>query len=599
MQSPVSDSQPPFRLDVSLLWPGGAPPSAPSAAAVTPQSARDLGLDSIIAHLSAGDAQRAAIEKILLSPSRDPLVIRYRLDVLDDLLANPALVEKLHELMPTLEALALDYYRGEAREAVELYEVIWRLGELESIVTCVEGLSRIFASPEAQTRSDGLRNLRAAVERITGDPLYQELVQQLPDWLRQARSSQSVTIGVNLDQDLKPIEAVLLAVNERRFTAGGFLNRLLERGEEPGRGIGPLHAVEPRLGAGIIGGPVPLPIPGRLNPLMVPLFRDLAMVLDRVCKPISRALKAYTHIAGRAFVGLWQELLFYLPAVRLIERMKGCGLPMCRPEIAPADERLCRVKDSYNLSLALHKSIGYESPDLSRSIVTNDILLEAGGRIQILTGPNLGGKTTYLQAVGLTQLLAQAGLYVPGAQARVSPADGIYTHFPVEEKLERGTGRFGEEAQRLKEIFSRATRHSLILLNESLTSTSPGESLYLAQDVIRVMRMIGVRAVYATHMHELAAMAAALNQETAGDSDIVSVVASRIDQAGPHDDGAAGAVKRSYHVRPGPPMGRSFARELARRYGVSYEQMVRDLQARGILPASLPDDDRLPDEPAS
>jgi DNA mismatch repair protein MutS len=231
--------------------------------------------------------------------------------------------------------------------------------------------------------------------------------------------------------------------------------------------------------------------------------------------------------------------------------------------------------------------------------VTNDIFLEPQGRIQILTGPNLGGKTTYLQTVGLTQLLAQVGLYVPGTQARISPADGIYSHFPVEEKLERGTGRFGEEAQRLKEIFTRATRHSLILLNESLTSTSPGESLYLAQDVIRVMRMIGVRAVYATHMHELAACAAELNQETEGNSDIVSVVASRIVETdAPDDGGSPAAVKRSYKVRRGPPMGRSFARELARRYGVSYEQLVSNLQERGILPETILGDGP-PDESTS
>src|SRR5712692_3872073 len=60
--------------------------------------------------------------------------------------------------------------------------------------------------------------------------------------------------------------------------------------------------------------------------------------------------------------------------------------------------------------------------------------------------------------------------------------DNIYTHYPVEEHLARGTGRFGDEAQRLSQIFARGTRHSLILLNESLASTNPGESLYIAYE---------------------------------------------------------------------------------------------------------------------
>jgi DNA mismatch repair protein MutS len=591
MQAPASDNQFAFRLEASLLWPPGAPQTAQSAVTLTPLSARDLGLDSIIANLGSAGARSTTVEKILLSPCREPEVIGYRQDVLEDLLGNPTLTKALQELMPILEALALNYYRGEVREALELYEVAWRLGELESIVACVEGLGQVFEAFEGQIRSEGLGNLRLAVRQITEDQLFQELSQKLPDWLRQVRSSQSVTIGVNLNPDLKPIEAVLLAVNDRRFTPGSLLDKLLDRSDERWRGIGPIHTSEPQVGGGLVGVPVPLVSPNKPNQMMAPLFRDLATVLDKVCKPISKGLKTYTHFVSQVFVGLWQDLAFYLSAVKLIKKMKACGLPMCRPQIAPADERLCQVEDSYNLSLALQQSFGHESIDLSQAIVTNDIVLGPQGRIQILTGPNLGGKTTYLQAVGLIQLLAQVGLHVPATRARISPADGIYSHFPVEEKLEKGSGRFGEEAQRLKEIFTQATRHSLILLNESLTSTSPGESLYLAQDLMRVMRMMGPRAIYATHMHELAAFAAEINQETEGDSDIVSMVASRIDETEPQDGGGSpGPVKRSYKVRPGPPMGRSFARELARRYGVSYEQLVSDLRERGLLPGTVAGD---------
>src|SRR5712692_2754193 len=105
--------------------------------------------------------------------------------------------------------------------------------------------------------------------------------------------------------------------------------------------------------------------------------------------------------------------------------------------------------------------------------------------------------------------------------------DNIYTHYPVEEHLARGTGRFGDEAQRLSQIFTRGTRHSLILLNESLASTNPGESLYIAQDIVRILRRLGARAIFATHLHELAADVAALNASTTGESRIVSLVASR------------------------------------------------------------------------
>ncbi len=66
-----------------------------------------------------------------------------------------------------------------------------------------------------------------------------------------------------------------------------------------------------------------------------------------------------------------------------------------------------------------------------------------------------------------------------------------------------------------------------ILLNESLASTNPAESLYMAQDIVRLLRRLGVRAMFATHLHELAADVAALHVSTAGESLIVSLVASR------------------------------------------------------------------------
>jgi DNA mismatch repair ATPase MutS len=153
--------------------------------------------------------------------------------------------------------------------------------------------------------------------------------------------------------------------------------------------------------------------------------------------------------------------------------------------------------------------------------------------------------------------------------------DNIYTHYPVEERGARGTGRFGEEAQRLQQIFARGTRHSLVLLNESLASTAPGESLYIAQDIVRILRRLGARAIFATHLHELAADVAALNASTVGDSLIVSLVASRSAEG----DG----VQRSFKIVASPPLGRSYAREVAAQYGISYDQLTALLQQRRVL----------------
>src|SRR5712691_10495672 len=160
---------------------------------------------------------------------------------------------------------------------------------------------------------------------------------------------------------------------------------------------------------------------------MVPLFRDLAQVLDTVCQPIVQALRQYNALHSGFLAALRGDLAFYLAAVRLMERLRSRGLPVCRPDIAPVTERVCELHEAYNLNLALHRM---EHANDHAPIVTNEGHMGENGRIGIPTGPNLGGKTTYTQMVGLCQILAQIGVWVPAARARLSPVDNIYTHYP-------------------------------------------------------------------------------------------------------------------------------------------------------------------------
>jgi DNA mismatch repair ATPase MutS len=188
-----------------------------------------------------------------------------------------------------------------------------------------------------------------------------------------------------------------------------------------------------------------------------------------------------------------------------------------------------------------------------------------------------------MQAIGQAQVMAQTGLFVPGRRARISPADGIYTHYPVEERLELGTGRFGDEARRIRAIFEQVTHHSLVLLNESLSTTNMGESLYLAQDIVRALRQIGLRAIFTTHLHELAATVQDLNLDTVGDSQVVSMVASYEEGQGEQADVAAGEGPYSYRVVLSPPLGRSYADRIAARYGISLKQLLDLLHQRRVL----------------
>ena len=117
------------------------------------------------------------------------------------------------------------------------------------------------------------------------------------------------------------------------------------------------------------------------------------------------------------------------------------------------------------------------------------------------------------------------------------------------------------------------------MLNESLSSTGFTEGLYLAQDVVRILRRIGARAIYSTHLYELGSRVEELNQSVPGDSRIISVVSSPVEAVAESQP----ELKRSYKVEIRPPLGQSYAREIAARYGIHYEQLEKALSERGVL----------------
>jgi hypothetical protein len=537
----------------------------------------DLDIELVVAAFTGNRDQQKDIREIFAWLNQDPRVIRYRQEMIADLLRHPELVDRFTSLLPTIDSLARFSFRSEPGKN-SLYEVAWRIGELQNIVDCIEGLGEILQGAKDDLTSQGFRLLLEEVLKVRETSAFQNLVKELPDLLSKMRGCASITIGVNLDSSMRPVQATLLSVNDKPFTNQSLLNKLFGI-EKEDKGVAPLHSVPQRSVEGPYAFPINSDLGWAVEPMMVPLFADLAKVLEKTTIPIADQLKRYVELQSSFFIHIRQGLIFYLGAVRFIRRLEDLGLPVCRPDIAPPSERLCIVRGSYNVNLALKGSLPDEQ-NLAIAVKTNDITIDPNGQILILTGPNQGGKTTYMQGVGILQVLAQVGCYVPGRQAEISPVDNIFTHFPLEEKPETEAGRFGEEAMRLGKVFEQVTRYSLVLLNESLSSTSFGESLYLAQDIVRILRRVGARAIYSTHLHELANRVGELNESVPGDSVIISVVSSPVEACEP---ASTGEVRRSYKVEIRPPLGQSYAREIADRYGISYEQLEKVLSDRGML----------------
>jgi DNA mismatch repair protein MutS len=142
--------------------------------------------------------------------------------------------------------------------------------------------------------------------------------------------------------------------------------------------------------------------------------------------------------------------------------------------------------------------------------IPNDTRLEAeqGARVLLLTGPNMAGKSTYLRQVALISLLAQIGSFVPARRARIGLVDRIFTRVGAEDDIASGKSTFMVEMEETATILHNATQHSLIILDEIGRGTSTYDGLAIARAVVEHLHnQIQARTLFATHYHELAAMA--------------------------------------------------------------------------------------------
>ncbi len=147
------------------------------------------------------------------------------------------------------------------------------------------------------------------------------------------------------------------------------------------------------------------------------------------------------------------------------------------------------------------------------AFVPNDLELNEQRHLVILTGPNMGGKSTYLRQTALIVVMAQIGSFVPAAQAKLPIVDRIFTRVGASDNLFRGRSTFMVEMQETAHILHHATRASLILLDEIGRGTATYDGLSLAWSVaehIATEPRLRSKTIFATHYHELTDLAGEL-----------------------------------------------------------------------------------------
>ncbi|HYM47760.1 MAG TPA: DNA mismatch repair protein MutS, partial [Burkholderiaceae bacterium] len=140
--------------------------------------------------------------------------------------------------------------------------------------------------------------------------------------------------------------------------------------------------------------------------------------------------------------------------------------------------------------------------------VPNDCTLRSGRRLLVITGPNMGGKSTYMRSIALIALLAYTGSYVPASAAILGPIDSIQTRIGAADDLARGRSTFMVEMTEAAAILNAATEHSLVLMDEIGRGTSTFDGMALAAAIAReLVEKNRSMTLFATHYFELTQLA--------------------------------------------------------------------------------------------
>ncbi len=239
-----------------------------------------------------------------------------------------------------------------------------------------------------------------------------------------------------------------------------------------------------------------------------------------------------------------REVQFFAGYLDSIASLRQAGLGFCYPAVG-GPERTTVAQGAYDLALA------HRLGPKGTAVVANDFRLAGPERVLVVTGPNHGGKTTFGRAFGQVHYLARLGLPVPARAARLFLCDRVFTQFEREEHPENLRGKLQDELVRIRDVLARATSSSVLVVNESFSTTSLADALFVGQRILEEIVRRDMLAVYVTFADELSAL-------NPGTVSVVSTVA-------PDDP-----TVRTFRLVRAPADGRAYAVAIAAKYGLTY-----------------------------
>ena len=292
---------------------------------------------------------------------------------------------------------------------------------------------------------------------------------------------------------------------------------------------------------------------------------------------IAQAQGAALEIEQAIFVRLRDETLARTADLqRLADALAELDVTAALAEVS-ATRGYCRPNVDDSLAFAIsggrHPVVELMVKSEGQSFVANDADLSGsdeagGGSLWLVTGPNMGGKSTFLRQNALIAVLAQMGCYVPADSAHIGVVDRLFSRVGASDDIAHGRSTFMVEMVETAAILNRATRRSLVVLDEIGRGTATFDGLSIAWAAVEALHeTTGCRALFATHFHELTALAKTLSR--------VANVTMKVREW-------AGEVVFLHEVGPGAA-DRSYGIQVARLAGLPAPVIARARQVLDVL----------------
>lgn len=303
---------------------------------------------------------------------------------------------------------------------------------------------------------------------------------------------------------------------------------------------------------------IPSPFAGNkdLGFLEMEIVRMYRRQHPEVFRKLEDFYETYREFIEEDVYRIEEELHYYLAYSLFQTDMEGRGCDFCIPEVKKGHTYLAhKVYD-----LALARKNRFED----KEVVSNSVQYREGERFFVVTGPNLGGKTTFARSLGQLVFFAMMGLAAPAESAVVPYFTSLLTHFSVEESLESGRGKLKEELIRLAPMMEDERENCFVVLNELFTTAATYDAFVMGQRVLQHFIEKECLGVYVTHIAELT---------KAGEQ-----VASLVALADEHDH-----RKRTFQIVRKDAEGVGYAGDIVERHRLGYEELCNRLNERGVV----------------